>query len=237
MRAVWQWQAQRAADANGTVAQQAKASELENVALGRWLKFLDGNIKTPALDSWRKLPRPTKPVNQPDAEVCKVAEEFQKFVQTTLTESATANPNKQKSELLAALFGDKGAFPLPDEELKKKMPEAQRLKFDGMQKDLKELQKKSPPPLPQAHAVVENGSTDLHVNVRGNPAKPGEVAPRRFLHVLAGAEPPAFKKGSGRLELAEAITGKDDPPFARVFGHRVSPEHFGPVPVETPSNL
>jgi hypothetical protein len=85
--------------------------------------------------------------------------------------------------------------------------------------------------------VVEIGSMDLHVSIRGNPARPGELAPRRFLHVLAGAEPPAFKKGSGRLELAEAIASKDDPLFARVFVNRVWQEHFGRGLVGTPSNF
>jgi len=117
------------------------------------------------------------------------------------------------------------------------MPAARLQQFDSMQGELKELQKKAPAPLPQAHAVMENGSTDLRVYVRGNPAKPGDVAPRRFLHVIAGDDPPAFKNGSGRLELADAIASKDDPLFARVFVNRVWQEHFGRGLVGTPSNF
>ncbi|MFL5342532.1 MAG: DUF1549 and DUF1553 domain-containing protein, partial [Gemmataceae bacterium] len=235
MFAVWQLQAKRLGDASWTPAQQAKVSEVDSVTLNRWVKFLDGNIKAAALDGWRKLPRPAKPADSDSAAACKVAEEFQKSLQTILAESAAATPNKQKADLLTALFGDKGIFPLPDEELRKKMPEPRRKEFDQMQADLKDLQKKAPPPLPQTHAVVENGSTDLHVYVRGNPAKPGEVAPRRFLHILAGEEPPAFKTGSGRRELAESITSS--PLSVRVFVNRIWQEHFGRGLVGTASNF
>ncbi len=44
------------------------------------------------------------------------------------------------------------------------------------------------------------------VFVRGNPGQPGELVPRRFLRVLAGDRPATFAHGSGRLDLARAIT-------------------------------
>ncbi|MBY0461041.1 MAG: DUF1549 domain-containing protein, partial [Gemmataceae bacterium] len=49
---------------------------------------------------------------------------------------------------------------------------------------------------------------DLPVFVRGNPNRPGpELIPRRFPEVLSAGTPKRFKQGSGRLELAEAVTG------------------------------
>ena len=75
------------------------------------------------------------------------------------------------------------------------------------------------------------------MHIRGNPATLGEEAPRRFLAILAGDEPPEFKTGSGRLELAKAIASKDNPLTARVFVNRVWMHHFGRGIVGTPSNF
>jgi len=73
--------------------------------------------------------------------------------------------------------------------------------------------------------------------VRGNPSKTGEPAPRRFLRVLAGAQAPLFKRGSGRLDLAEAIADARNPLTARVLVNRIWQQHFGRGLVATPSNF
>jgi hypothetical protein len=97
--------------------------------------------------------------------------------------------------------------------------------------------KAAPPEPPMAHAVAEGSPTDLHVYVRGNPAQQGEAAPRRFLRVVAGDDPPRFTRGSGRLELAQAITARDNPLTPRVIVNRVWGWHFGRGLVGTPSNF
>ncbi|MEI7688155.1 MAG: DUF1553 domain-containing protein, partial [Planctomycetota bacterium] len=72
----------------------------------------------------------------------------------------------------------------------------------------------------------------------GNPAKLGEVAPRRFLRVIAGDEPQPFSAtASGRLELANAIASRDNPLTARVMVNRVWQRHFGRGIVGTSSNF
>ena len=76
-----------------------------------------------------------------------------------------------------------------------------------------------------------------HVFLRGNPGRPGKAVPRRFLHVLAGPEPPPFRKGSGRLELAQAIADARNPLTARVLVNRVWHWHFGKGLVTTPSDF
>jgi len=110
-------------------------------------------------------------------------------------------------------------------------------RIKGLKAELEKLKKSAPPPLPMAHALADATATDLHVYVRGNPAQQGDLAPRRFLRVLSGAEPPRFTKGSGRLELAEAIASKDNPLTARVLVNRVWAWHFGRGLVGTPSNF
>src|SRR5208282_6885660 len=76
-----------------------------------------------------------------------------------------------------------------------------------------------------------------HVLLRGNPNNPGEAVPRQFLRVLAGDQRKPFAKGSGRLELAQAIASKDNPLTARVMVNRIWLNHFGQGLVRTPSDF
>ena len=72
---------------------------------------------------------------------------------------------------------------------------------------------------------------------RGDPTLPGRTVPRRFLEVLAGPGSAAFANGSGRLDLARAITSPANPLTARVLANRVWMHHFGEPLVETPSDF
>ena len=94
----------------------------------------------------------------------------------------------------------------------------------------KEIEKLNAGPLspPRAMALVDRPTPITpHVFIRGNPGRPGEQTPRRFLAVLSGGKPEPFKIGSGRLELAQAIAHKDNPLTARVLVNRVWAYHFG----------
>ncbi len=93
------------------------------------------------------------------------------------------------------------------------------------------------PPRAMALADAPQPSTP-HVFIRGNPGRPGEEVPRRFLTVLSGGAPKPFpNNGSGRLELAQAIASKSNPLTARVFVNRVWLHHFGQGLVRTPSDF
>ncbi len=72
---------------------------------------------------------------------------------------------------------------------------------------------------------------------RGNPGNRGKEVPRQFLGVLAGLDRRPFERGSGRLELAEAIAGRDNPLTARVMVNRVWMHHFGRGLVASPSDF
>ena len=95
------------------------------------------------------------------------------------------------------------------------------------------------PSAPARAMVMEDAPKPVepHVFLRGNPGRPGKAVPRRFLRVLAGPEPPPFKKGSGRLELARAIADPKNPLTARVLVNRVWHWHFGKGLVTTPSDF
>lgn len=84
--------------------------------------------------------------------------------------------------------------------------------------------------------VYNDGPLDLPLFIRGDPNRPGDVVSRRFLTVLSPELSP-FTQGSGRLELAEAMTTTAAPLAARVIVNRVWLGHFGRGLVNTPSNF
>jgi hypothetical protein len=67
---------------------------------------------------------------------------------------------------------------------------------------------------------------DMNILPHANVAAPGPVAPRQFLSVLSKGDS-TFRKGSGRLELADHIFGDAAPLAARVIVNRVWGWHFG----------
>jgi mono/diheme cytochrome c family protein len=94
--------------------------------------------------------------------------------------------------------------------------------------------------LPEKYAYV-HGVTDAakpiepKLHIRGNPMREGDIVPRRFLSVLSPDTPPPLTRGSGRMDLAEAIV--QQPISTRVIVNRVWKWHFGTGIVNTPSNF
>ena len=72
---------------------------------------------------------------------------------------------------------------------------------------------------------------------RGDPAARGAPVPRRFLGILTPGERRPFVAGSGRLELADAITAPSNPLTARVWANRVWMHHFGAGLVDDPGDF
>lgn len=120
---------------------------------------------------------------------------------------------------------------------KREPTEGEKQQLDRMNAELKQLRETAPPKYDFAHALVDSGSGDMQVAIRGNLRKPGADAPRRFLRVLSEGEPPRYSLGSGRIELAESIADPDNPLTARVLVNRVWMHHFGQALVRSPSNF
>ncbi|MCA9266442.1 MAG: PSD1 domain-containing protein, partial [Planctomycetales bacterium] len=87
------------------------------------------------------------------------------------------------------------------------------------------------------HIVREGKPTDVAIAIRGDVKKRGPVVPRGFLAVLHDGHSRIFVDGSGRLELARAITDPANPLTARVLVNRAWAAHFGRGIVATPSNF
>ena len=119
----------------------------------------------------------------------------------------------------------------------RKATESEQAQLDAWKNELSSLKENPPPNYDTAHTLREAGSEDMNVAIRGNLRKTGEIAPRRFLRILSGPEPPRFTSGSGRQELADAIVDPSNPLTARVFVNRVWMHHFGAGLVRTPSNF
>jgi hypothetical protein len=149
-----------------------------------------------------------------------------------------ALPEPEWEELRQALFGPGGPLALSIETTRGFLDQTQRGRLDKLNGAVDQLSA-THPGAPTRAMVLNDAAQpyDPHVFIRGNPGRPGKAVPRRFLRVLAGAEPAPFKKGSGRLELAQAIANEQNPLTARVFVNRVWQWHFGKGLVSTPSDF
>ena len=114
----------------------------------------------------------------------------------------------------------------------------QRSKLNSKLFELKALERDLPSEYPYLMVIADNPAPEnLKLNLRGNPHALGVETPRGFPAILAGTagEPQPFTKGSGRLELAEAILRH--PLAARVMVNRIWMQHFGRGIVATSSNF
>ena len=119
----------------------------------------------------------------------------------------------------------------------KNLSDAAKRQLADLRRELEQFKKAVPPSPPIVHTLAEGQPVNMRVYLRGNPDKEGDTAPRRFLRILAGDNPPLFTQGSGRLELAQAIASPKNPLTARVLVNRVWQHHFGKGLVGTPSNF
>jgi hypothetical protein len=88
------------------------------------------------------------------------------------------------------------------------------------------------------HIVRDLNPRDLAIFPRGDATKTGPSTPRRFLTVLSEPDDATtWTEGSGRRELAAALTDRRNPLTARVIVNRVWGAYFGKPLVATASNF
>ncbi|MCE9568061.1 MAG: PSD1 and planctomycete cytochrome C domain-containing protein [Planctomycetes bacterium] len=99
---------------------------------------------------------------------------------------------------------------------------------------IKEIEAK----IPDAHRALSmrdgNGITE-RVFIRGSHKTPGVEAPRAFLEAFGNK--PFAGSGSGRLELAKAVTDPSNPLVARVIVNRLWKHHFAEGLVRSPDDF
>lgn len=92
-------------------------------------------------------------------------------------------------------------------------------------------------PCELAYAVVEGTPGNTHIQKRGEPSKLGDEVPRRWLDVLGGDVLAKENAGSGRLELANWLTRKENSLTARVMVNRIWQHHFAQGLVATENDF
>jgi hypothetical protein len=98
--------------------------------------------------------------------------------------------------------------------------------------------RESPLPFELAYAVADaEKKEDAYVQQKGDPTRPGDLVPRRFLTVLGGSSLPSDCQTSGRDLLAEWLLSPDNPLPARVMANRIWQHHFGRGIVTTPNDF
>jgi hypothetical protein len=152
---------------------------------------------------------------------------------------ALANPtDKSLDNVRQWLESPTGLLTVAPNEFRRILGKVDRDKLQALEKRVIALDASHPGAPARAMVMVDKAKpVEPHVFLRGNPGRPGNQVPRRFLRVISATERPAFKDGSGRLELARAIASKDNPLTARVIVNRVWFNHFGQGIVRTPSDF
>jgi hypothetical protein len=186
--------------------------------------------------------------NQPPTSLKDVAEAYNQLfaaVDKEWRDSRTNSPpvdmlsDASREALRQILYGkDSPIMSLDGGELTRFMDTPAQQKLRALRRKVDELDATHPGVPPRAMALVDNTNpTRPHIFRRGNPNNPGDEVPRAFIEVLAGPNRKPFTKGSGRLEMAEAIANKDNPLTARVWVNRIWTYHFGTPLVRTPSDF
>jgi hypothetical protein len=157
----------------------------------------------------------------------------------TNSPAATCLANADREALRQVLYGpETPAMKLDADELHRLFATPVQQKLRALKRKIDELDATHPGAPPRAMALVDNSTpTNPHIFKRGNPNTPGDEVPRQFLEIVAGPDRKPFTKGSGRLEMAQAIASRDNPLTARVWVNRVWMYHFGAPLVRTPSDF
>ena len=153
----------------------------------------------------------------------------------------TSLPDAASEELRQVLYGAQSPCVIPDEPLVSTeflWDTTTVVELWALQADVDRWLLKDPAAIPHAVVLADRQQVvEPQIFRRGNPANKGDVVPRQFLQVIAGATRKPFQHGSGRLELAQAIVNPGNPLTARVWVNRVWSHHFGAGLVETPSDF
>ncbi len=133
-------------------------------------------------------------------------------------------------------FGKPGVLMFRGWGLESRVGSESQVQMAAIRKDIEDSRKKLEPGFPYLHGVKDvEQPANIQLSFRGDPFNLGPEVPRHFLSVLSKEAPAPFTKGSGRLELADAIL--QQPIATRVIVNRIWKGHFGSGIVDSPSNF
>jgi hypothetical protein len=122
--------------------------------------------------------------------------------------------------------------PVSPDKLATSSPAELQQKLDRIQKQLDQLRLKrdalkTSGPNEFVYAAIDKDAVkNSKIHIRGDHRQPGDEVARRNLDIL-GNDPLPADAGSGRSQLAEWLTRKENPLLARVMVNRIWQHHFG----------
>ena len=156
----------------------------------------------------------------------------------SLASGRTPEETAARNQLLDLVVGVESPAYFPRSQTRRYMSRQQTDQYGGKLQELDRLAVKSPG-APARAMVVQDSPIPYEpcIFVRGNPTQRGKRVPRQPPAILQAGSRQSFPHGSGRLDLARAITSPGNTLTARVLVNRVWMHHFGEPLVSTPSDF
>ena len=153
--------------------------------------------------------------------------------------SPNGGVTSDQRELLEVVTGPDSPIGFPRRDTPDHMSRPDKDRFNGLVSNLDKIAANATNAPPARAMIVADlpKPYEPHIFRRGNPSRLGDAVPRAFVRLLTGGAAQPFTHGSGRLELARAITSSANPLTARVFVNRVWMHHFGEPLVGSPADF
>jgi uncharacterized protein DUF1549/uncharacterized protein DUF1553/cytochrome c len=228
------WSELMAIGADGEDAFTAKAAEI----VARW-RTAEGGLEAGKLNPQIKEML-TKAVLRSKKDVARAYGELLKatYEASKTTGTASGALDAAQKQLLETVTGPENPISFPKNHAYLYMARVERGTFHSLQGELDKLAVGTPGAPPRAMTLVDQEQLhDPRIFIRGNPNQPGEPVARRFLQLLGGSSDKPFEHGSGRLDLARAITSEGNPLTPRVLANRIWMHHWGEPLVSSPSDF
>ena len=155
-----------------------------------------------------------------------------------LSQADLVSLDRDKFRLWEDFFSGRGVLHYGDGKVDRFLAPVWKEHLDALHTEQKDIEKDQQPHYPFLQTISDKENPGKQkLWIRGDRGNPGELTPPRFVSILSPDDPKLFTKGSGRLELAEAIASETNPLTARVMANRIWQHHFGQGLVRTPSNF
>ncbi|MEI8017512.1 MAG: PSD1 and planctomycete cytochrome C domain-containing protein [Schlesneria sp.] len=151
---------------------------------------------------------------------------------------SNALPDPEQESLRQVFYSKESPGNLPKEVMPQLFSTSAAMQLGPLKQQVEQLDATHPGAPLRAMALVDSPHPhNSRVFIRGDANRLGEDAPRQFLASLTRDNAQPFTRGSGRLELAQAIVNRENPLTARVIVNRIWKHLFGAGLVSTPDDF